>query len=501
MIDSAKTVSRARHYNPQPVKKRGMSTAAKVTMVTVGSLLLVVGIVYVAGVFAFQFLFMPNTALDGRDVSWKLASDVSSSYASKVGTYQVQVTGGGLSFTVRASDIGLSFDEGAYERGTIGQQEPFLWPLEIASSHQLEAQSGATFDGDKLRSLIEQQVSALNANATAPTNATIGFDEGSQQYVVVAEKPGSQLDLDRVVAAVSDQIGALPASIVLDDSVYAKPEVTKEDESLAAAAQNANRFMSADIPLTLGGKSAGEITRTQISQWITLGDDHTATLDQQKLAAWVKDNVAAKFDTVAHTRTYTRADGKQITVEDSGHGNYGWVTDEAALVSTLTQAIEDGSTQTVDIPTKQTANTVPDAGFRDWGNRYIDIDLTEQHVRMYGDDGSVIWESDAVTGNVAQSHDTPTGVYAMNDYRASDNVELRGKIDPKTNEPEYISHVNYWMPFIDNSWALHDADWRSSFGGNIYKTNGSHGCVNLPPDKAAELYKLCKIGDVVVVHY
>ena len=34
----------------------------------------------------------------------------------------------------------------------------------------------------------------------------------------------------------------------------------------------------------------------------------------------------------------------------------------------------------------------------------------------------------------------------------------------------------------------HDADWRSSFGGEIYKTNGSHGCINLPPAKAAVLY-------------
>ncbi|WP_396176816.1 L,D-transpeptidase family protein [Fannyhessea vaginae] len=42
---------------------------------------------------------------------------------------------------------------------------------------------------------------------------------------------------------------------------------------------------------------------------------------------------------------------------------------------------------------------------------------------------------------------------------------------------------------------------RSSFGGSIYKTNESHGCVNLPPSKAAELFSLVHVGDSVVVHW
>ena len=119
---------------------------------------------------------------------------------------------------------------------------------------------------------------------------------------------------------------------------------------------------------------------------------------------------------------------------------------------------------------------------------------------MYDDSGALVWESDCVTGDHAKGHDTPTGVYVLNSCRASGDVELRGAIDPATNQPEYISHVSYWMPFIGNSWALHDASWRSRFGGDIYQYAGSHGCVNLPGDKAKELFGLCKVGDVVVVH-
>ncbi|MBQ6410460.1 MAG: L,D-transpeptidase, partial [Atopobiaceae bacterium] len=59
---------------------------------------------------------------------------------------------------------------------------------------------------------------------------------------------------------------------------------------------------------------------------------------------------------------------------------------------------------------------------------------------------------------------------------------------------------DWWMPFVNNMVAFHDAPWRSQFGGQIYYDNGSHGCVNLPPEVAKKLYELAPEGTVVVVH-
>ena len=490
-----------RHAAPvAPASHEHGGGAGRIVLAVVASLVAIVAVVYLAGVAAFSFFFMPNTTLDGRDVSLKLADDESTSFANKVGSYQVQVSGQGLDFALKGADIGLTFDKAAYRKSIMSQQDPWTWPLHVTESHALTARVNATYDADKLNQLLSGIVGEFNKTATQPQNASITFDDATQSYTVKVQEPGTAIDADALVSQVGGAVTTLPARIVPTSEALVQPAVTEDDENLKTAASNANKYLTADIPLTLGGQAAGEVTKAQISQWVVLGDDLTAKLDQTKMAAWAKDNIG-KLDTVTKTRTYTRADGKAVTVEDSGKGNYGWVTDEASFVTALAQAIEAGSTATLEIPTKQTAAQVPDAGGRDWGNRYIDIDLAEQHVRMYGDDGSIIWESDAVTGDHAKGHDTPTGVFQINSNRATGNVELRGQIDPATNEPEYISHVDYWMPFIGNSWALHDADWRSRFGGNIYLTNGSHGCVNLPPDKAAALYNLCKVGDVVVVHY
>ena len=51
-----------------------------------------------------------------------------------------------------------------------------------------------------------------------------------------------------------------------------------------------------------------------------------------------------------------------------------------------------------------------------------------------------------------------------------------------------------------NSYGLHDASWRSRFGGNIYTYNGSHGCVNMPRSEVSKLYNMVEIGTPVYVH-
>ena len=81
--------------------------------------------------------------------------------------------------------------------------------------------------------------------------------------------------------------------------------------------------------------------------------------------------------------------------------------------------------------------------------------------------------------------------------------KLIGKKDPETGKPEYETPVSYWMPFVGNAIGLHDASWQSaaSFSDpSAYTRVGSHGCVNLPPDKAQQLHDIIHVGDCVIVH-
>ncbi len=65
----------------------------------------------------------------------------------------------------------------------------------------------------------------------------------------------------------------------------------------------------------------------------------------------------------------------------------------------------------------------------------------------------------------------------------------------------YESNVTYFMPFAYNV-GIHDASWRNGrFGGSIYKTSGSHGCINVPEEIAEKLYKTVEKDTPVVAYY
>ena len=102
--------------------------------------------------------------------------------------------------------------------------------------------------------------------------------------------------------------------------------------------------------------------------------------------------------------------------------------------------------------------------------------------------GECIVDTPVVTGNVSAGHNTRKGVFCLT-YKTR-NATLRG--------PGYASFVYYWMPF-DGGIGLHDATWRGSFGGSIYKTNGSHGCVNMPLEAAKTVYNNLESNMPIIV--
>ncbi|MDO4939834.1 MAG: L,D-transpeptidase family protein [Lachnospiraceae bacterium] len=123
----------------------------------------------------------------------------------------------------------------------------------------------------------------------------------------------------------------------------------------------------------------------------------------------------------------------------------------------------------------------------------IEVSIAEQHVYVY--DGAVpIVDSPCVTGKVSTGTVTPTGNYAIQ-AKIPDKT-LKGK---NVDGTDYESFVHFWMPF-NGGYGLHDASWRNKFGGEIYKTGGSHGCVNLPTAKAQEIWNVIWVGMPVYVH-
>jgi len=224
-----------------------------------------------------------------------------------------------------------------------------------------------------------------------------------------------------------------------------------------------------------------------IASWVTGNNGNTIQVDPNQVAAYVQ-GLKDKYDSKG-VQTWTSADGTQKSLATS----YGYYIDLAGETAALTadiQALQSVVRQPV------YSMTAVQAAMPQWGNTFVEVDISSQHAYFY-QDGNCVWESPVVTGKATDpERATPTGVFSLN-YKQTDRV-LKGAIDKSTGKPSYESHVDYWMPFNGNI-GLHDASWRSSFGGDIYVNNGSHGCINLPKDRAQALYGLINKGTVVVV--
>lgn len=476
-----------------PVRER-KHKPLKILGITLGAIVALLLIAYAGVALYFTDRFMPNSSIGDINVSLMSAGDAEKVLADSIKDYELSIDGQGFSLKLSATDAGLSIDEGKVVKDMLSDMNPWAWPFELQKDHDETAKLVATYNGTGLEDAIRTAVATFNESATQPTNAAIDFDEAQAAFVVQPEAVGTALDADAVIKAADDAVAGLDPQVKLTSEQLLKPTVLSTDPKLTAAADSANTMVKADLELLMAGTVAGTVDASLISQWVTLADDLTVTLDEGALTAWV-DELAAACNTIGTQRTYTRPDGKVVTVAG---GTYGWEVDKDALLALVKDGVANGTANTVDIPCTQTGDAYNGAGKQDWGSRYVDLDLSEQHARFYDASGAIIWETDVITGKPDGEHDTPTGVYMVNQMASPSKL-----IGYNGNEKIYETEVQYWMPFVGNYIGFHDADWQTSgFGGTMYADGfGSHGCVNLSPSKAAELYGLLSSGDTVVSHW
>jgi lipoprotein-anchoring transpeptidase ErfK/SrfK len=118
----------------------------------------------------------------------------------------------------------------------------------------------------------------------------------------------------------------------------------------------------------------------------------------------------------------------------------------------------------------------------------VEINITRQHVWFYKN-GKLITQGDVVTGDPNKGYSTNVGTYMLN-YKEKEST-LRGA--------NYEAKVTYWMPFNGNI-GIHDASWRYSFGGEIYKRNGTHGCINSPLYLAKAIFENIEEGTPIICY-
>ena len=274
---------------------------------------------------------------------------------------------------------------------------------------------------------------------------------------------------DKLVAADRPQ---KDVTVEFPSGLYYVPAVTQNDSEMNTTMNIYNSFCKADIRLTFGDEQE-EIDWSTIKDWLTI-EDGEGVIDEEAVYNYVYD-LAAKYDTLYYAREFTTHDGRTIDFDSS---DYGYQIDKDGEAEQLLADIR--SNTEVEREPVYAVKGYKREGKDDLCGNYVEVDLTAQHLWFYKD-GELVVETDVVTGLPKDGRETATGVFSI-PYKQSPSVLSGGQGNGAWN-----TDVQYWMPFHDGQ-GLHDAWWRNEFGGTIYQTNGSHGCVNLPPAAAKTIY-------------
>lgn len=435
--------------------------------------------------------FVQGTSVNGLGIGSltvdEAAGRIGSFYSSE---YKLTIKErGGKEEYINGPDIGF----------TVGLPDGFLQEIlnqqnaggrlsgpDVDNKHRIDMTNA--FNADALTAKINELNCISGSSIVTTADAHVSAYQEGQPFTIIPEVRGNNVYPEKVAEAVRAAVTAGSSEVNLEESgCYYEVQITSDNAQLAELRDTMNRCREMSITYTFGENSE-VLDAAAICSWITGTQDGVIMVNRDQALAYVQ-SLAAKYDTAGTTRTFRTATGRDVSVS----GPYGWKIDQNAETDALIGMIRTGESQSRE---PQYASAAVDHTAQEWGNTYVEVDLTGQHVYMTKD-GAVVWDAPCVTGNSAKNYDTPAGIYSLT-YKERDRV-LRGA-KRADGSYEYESPVSYWMPF-NGGIGLHDANWRGSFGGSIYKNNGSHGCVNLPPAKVKALYDMVYKGMPVICYH
>lgn len=316
-----------------------------------------------------------------------------------------------------------------------------------------------------------------------PVDAHISGYDAENGYRIVPEIRGNVLNQTKTIQTVETAVDALLTEIDLEKAgCYEEPSVYADDAKLTERLAQMKQYTDLRIVYHFGQQEE-VIDGSVLSGWLLVDEEtNKVSVSEEKIDDFVV-MLRKKYDTIFRSREFQTSYGKTITIEG---GDYGWWMNYSQEQEQLKEMIRNGESGERIPVYYQTAAVY---GSQDYGNTYIEINLTAQHLFLYVN-GEKKMESEFVSGNAARGFDTPAGIYGIT-YKEQDAM-LVGE--------NYETPVSYWMPFNGNI-GLHDAIWRDSFGADIYKKSGSHGCINMPYLKAKELYGEIAKGTPVICYY
>ncbi len=458
-------------------------TALKILIAAATVVVITLVAVYILGRNYYASHFYSGTKINGYDMGNLTEEEAVKKLSSHVRDYYIDIKSDRVE-TERL--LGPDFDFDYDDDKSIGEilmdsQDEGRWFLDAGGEYSYTVAEGVVYDQVKLKKAFLALNMADEANMRQPVDAHIEMSEDTGMYELIKEDDGTVLHTDDAFLAVNRAVGKRKEEVFLDDGFFDHADITDEDEELVACMDNISAYFGTEIRYDLGDDEE-VLDSATIQSWLTVDDGFNVSVDETAVEKYVQ-YLATKYNTYGDRREFRTSAKDIITI---GGGDYGWVVNKAGEKEQILEDLAKGGIIEREIVYEQRAKV---KGFEDIGDTYVEVDYTNQHLYYY-EEGELKYDTDVVTGNLNRNNGSPDGVFKIV-YKERD-ATLVGE--------GYSSPVSYFMPFAYNV-GIHDASWRSSFGGQIYLTNGSHGCVNAPYEAAETLYGMLEVGTPVIAYY
>lgn len=448
---------------------------------------------YVTGVIYYHDKFLSGTSINGIDVSNMSVQDVNKLLAKHVSKQSMDlIFNDGNEETLSFAELGVSFNEKNSVNEILNAQNQWGWFLGFFADDEIKVDDIINIDEQKLNVGVSSLEHLKAEHQIAPTDAYIQYADG--KFSIVKETNGSLIKMEQLLKEIKMAIASGKKELDIEKAGgYEEPKVRKDDTDLNNKLSAANQYCLARITYQSQKGETITLDGSQMIDWLTKNEDGTYSRNddvfKEKISEFVA-TLAKKMNTYGDTRTFTGADGESHTVKG---GNYGFKISQSAEINEIMNLVKENKTEENRTPKATGQLTSVNGGL---GDTFVEVNITKQHL-WFHKNGTVIMESDFVSGTETKADRmTPSGTYYL--YSKERNRVLRGQKQPDGTY-EYESPVSYWMPF-NKGIGFHDASWRSQFGGQIYQTSGSHGCINLPTSFASNLYSQIAVNTPVVVY-
>lgn len=449
-------------------------------------LLAVVGIYFAVGYY-YQDKFYSGTTINGYDCSEKSVDYIKEIIKKEAETYSLTIKErDNKQDVIQAADIKLTYkDDGELEK-LLKDQNSWLWIFSLAKDKNYEVSLDNSYDEASLDTFITSLPCLVPENMTAPQDAYL--EDTGEAYQIVPEVEGNTLDQEKTVKAIKDAVNGRKAEVSLEEAqCYQAPAVRQDDAALTQERDKLNALTTMQIVLDFG-HGQETISRDLLKSWLKQDEAGSYYFDEPTVKQYIID-LSTVYNTKGKARDFVTTGGS--TVQLTG-GDYGWQLWQDKTTESLMEVLNAGQSTTMEVTwlykaQKHDGNEID--------GTYVEISISQQHMWFYKN-GSLVVDTPVVTGNPNTGHATPAGgVWNLKDKRSP--FTLVGK--KPDGSIDYEEPVTYWLPF-NGGVGIHDLVKRDAFGGDIYLSNGSHGCVNTPIDAVQMIYDNIEINTPIVVY-